>query len=190
MVAVAALADRLRTAYPILLVIVGLAVALLPVHHRVQLDPNLFLLVFLPPLVYDASLDTSVQELRSHWRPVLLLAVGLVVATMVAVAVVFHALVPGLSRGAAFALGAIVSPPDAVAATQIAGKPGLPRRLVTILGGEGLMNDATALTAYQLAVVAVGSAFTGADVIGRFAFAVALGVAIGVAGGWAAACWP
>ena len=109
---------------------------------------------------------------------------GLVAATMVAVAVVVHSLVGGMGWAVAFALGAIVSPPDSVAATQIAGKLGLPRRLVTILGGEGLMNDATALTAYQLAVAAVGTAFTLADVFGTFVFAVAVGVGIGVAVGW------
>jgi NhaP-type Na+/H+ or K+/H+ antiporter len=110
--------------------------------------------------------------------------VGLVAATMVAVAVVVHSLVGGMGWAVAFALGAIVSPPDSVAATQIAGKLGLPRRLVTILGGEGLMNDATALTAYQLAIAAVGTAFTLADVFGTFVFAVAVGVGIGVAVGW------
>ena len=183
-VVIATVADRLRIAYPILLVIAGIAVALIPTHHRIQLEPDLVLLVFLPPLIYDASLDTSARELRTHLRPILLLAVGLVIATMVVAAVVIHSLVGGMSWAVAFALGAIVSPPDSVAATQIAGKLGLPRRLVTILGGEGLMNDATALTAYQVAVAAVGSAFTLADVAGKFVFAVVVGMAIGLAVGW------
>jgi Na+/H+ antiporter len=183
-VVIATVADRLRIAYPILLVIAGIAVALIPTQHRIQLQPDLVLLVFLPPLIYDASLDTSARELRTHLRPILLLAVGLVLATMVVVAVVIHSLVGGMGWAVAFALGAIVSPPDSVAATQIAGKLGLPRRLVTILGGEGLMNDATALTAYQVAVAAVGSAFTLADVAGKFVFAVIVGVAIGLAVGW------
>jgi len=183
-VVIATIADRLRIAYPILLVIAGIGVALIPVHHRIELQPDLVLLVFLPPLIYDASLDTSARELRAHLRPILLLAVGLVLATMVSVAVVIHSLVGGMSWAVAFALGAIVSPPDSVAATQIAGKLGLPRRLVTILGGEGLMNDATALTAYQVAVAAVGSAFTVLDVFGKFAFAVVAGLAIGIAVGW------
>ncbi len=159
-VAVATVADRLRIAYPILLVVAGVVVAILPVAHRVSLEPDLILLVFLPPLIYDASLDTSARELSTHWRPILLLAVGLVLATITAVAVVFHLLVPQSTWGEAFALGAIVSPPDSVAATQIAGKLGLPRRLVTILGGEGLMNDATALTAYQVAVASVATSLT------------------------------
>jgi len=183
-VAVATIADRLRIAYPILLVVAGLVVALLPVAHRVTLEPDLILLVFLPPLIYDASLDTSARELSTHWRPILLLAVGLVLATMAAVAVVFHLLVPQSSWGEAFALGAIVSPPDSVAATQIAGKLGLPRRLVTILGGEGLMNDATALTAYQVAVASVATSLTVVDVTARFVYAVVVGVGIGLAVGW------
>ena len=183
-VLIAAVADRLRVAYPILLVIAGLVVAVLPFAHRVQLQPDLILLVFLPPLIYDASLDTSARELRTHWRPILLLAVGLVLATMTLVAVVFHLLVPQSSWGEAFALGAIVSPPDSVAATQIAGKLGLPRSLVTILGGEGLMNDATALTAYQVAVASVATSLTVADVAARFLFAVLTGIGIGLAVGW------
>ncbi len=103
---------------------------------------------------------------------------------MTAVAVVIYTLVPDMNWAVAFTVGAIVSPPDSVAATQIAGKLGLPRRLVTILGGEGMMNDATALTAYQVAVAAVGSAFTVADVAWKFSFAVVVGVGIGLAVGW------
>ena len=183
-VIIATIADRLRIAYPILLVLAGIAVALIPVHHRIELDPELVLLVFLPPLIYDASLDTSARELHSQIRPILFLAVGLVLATMTVVAVVIYELVPDMNWAVAFALGAIVSPPDSVAATQIAGKLGLPRRLVTILGGEGMMNDATALTAYQVAVAAVGSAFTVADVAWKFSLAVVVGVGIGVAVGW------
>src|SRR5271163_4988602 len=121
-VMIAIAADRLRIPYPILLVIAGIGVALLPVRHRIELQPDLILLVFLPPLIYDASLDTSARDLRTHWRPILLLAVGLVLATMTLVAVIFHLLVPQSTWGEAFALGAIVSPPDSVAATQIAGK--------------------------------------------------------------------
>ncbi len=184
LVVIAVLADRVRIAYPILLTVAGLAVAFFPFSHPVHLEPDLILLVFLPPLIYDASLETSFDELRRHWRPILLLAVGLVLATMTAVAVVFHWLVPQSSWGEAFALGAIVSPPDSVAATQIAGKLGLPRRLVTILGGEGLMNDATALTAYQLALASVATALTLETVAVRFVFAVVAGVAIGVLVGW------
>ena len=183
-VVIATIADRLRIAYPILLVIAGIGVALIPTQHRVELQPELVLLVFLPPLIYDASLDTSAREVRSQIRPILFLAVGLVLATMTVVAVVIHSLVHDMSWAVAFALGAIVSPPDSVAATQIAGKLGLPRRMVTILGGEGMMNDATALTAYQVAVAAVGSAFTVADVAWKFILAVVVGVGIGVAVGW------
>jgi CPA1 family monovalent cation:H+ antiporter len=184
-VVIATVADRLRIAYPILMVVVGVGVALVPIHHEVALPPELILLVFLPPLIYDASLETSIEEIREQLRPILVLAVGLVLATMSAVALVVHALVPGMSWAVAFTLGAVVSPPDAIAATQIAGKLGLPRRLATILGGEGMMNDATALTAYQLSVVAVAAGFTVTDIVGRFAFAVVVGVVIGLAVGWA-----
>ncbi len=186
-VAVATVADRLRLPYPILMVVAGVAVAVLPVHHRVQLEPELILLVFLPPLVYDASLDTSAEDLRTHWRSIVLLAVGLVLATMCVVAVVLHSLVPAAGWAVAFALGAIVSPPDSVAATQIAGRLGLPRRLVTILGGEGLMNDATALTAYAAAVAAVGTHFAAGEILGRFAYAVVVGTALGLCVGWVGA---
>ncbi len=183
-VAIATVADRLRLPYPILLVLGGLVVALLPIHHHVELEPELVLLVFLPPLIYDASLDASAEDLRKQWRPVLLLAVGLVLATMCAVAIVIHSMVSEVGWAVAFALGAIVSPPDSVAATQIAGKLGLPRRLVTILSGEGLMNDATALTSYAAAVAAVGTHFTAGDLVGRFVFAVVIGTAIGIVVGW------
>ena len=186
-VAIATVADRLRVPYPILLVLGGLVVALLPIHHHVELEPELVLLVFLPPLIYDASLDTSAEDLRKQWRPVLLLAVGLVLVTMCVVAIVIHSMVSEVSWTVAFALGAIVSPPDSVAATQIAGKLGLPRRLVTILSGEGLMNDATALTAYAAAVAAVGTHFTAGDLVGRFVFAVVIGTGIGIAVGWVGA---
>ena len=184
-VVIATIADRLSIPYPILMVVAGVGVALVPTHHRVELPPDLILLVFLPPLIYDASLETSIQEIRAQFRPILLLAVGLVLATMSAVAVVLHALVPEMNWAVAFTLGAVVSPPDSIAATQIAGKLGLPRHLTTILGGEGMMNDATALTAYQLAVVAVAGGFTVADVAGRFLLAVVVGVVIGLAVGWA-----
>lgn len=188
LVVVATVADRLKIAYPILLVLGGVVIALLPIHHRFEFEPDLILLLFLPPLIYDASLETSIGEIRTHWRPILLLAVGLVLATMTTVAVAVHAVVPSMSWPVAFTLGAIVSPPDAIAATQIAGKLGLNRRLVTILGGEGLMNDATALTAYELAVATVASGFTLAHASEEFAYAVvvglAIGIGIGIAGTW------
>lgn len=183
-VVVATIADRLRIAYPILLVVVGVVIALVPLHHDVELPPELILLVFLPPLIYEATLDTSIAEIRAHLRPILALAVGLVLATMAAVAVAIHTLVHGMSWPVALTLGAIVSPPDSIAATQVAGKLGLPRRLITILGGEGMMNDATALTAYQVSVAAVGTSVTVVAALGRFGFAIVGGVGIGLAVGW------
>ncbi len=177
-----ALAGRWRLPYPIVLLLVGLALALVPGLPEVRLDPDVILVIFLPPLIHAAALETSVQELRQDLSIILRLAVGLVLATIGAVAVVTHALVPDLPWAAALVLGAVVSPPDAVSATQIAAAVGLPRRLVTILGGEGLINDGTALTAYNLAVTAaVTGGVTVAAVLGRFSYAVVVGVVLGLA---------
>jgi monovalent cation/hydrogen antiporter len=153
---------------------------------RVALPPALVLVAFLAPLIFAAAQDTSWAELRRDARPILLLAVGLVLMTMAAVAVVAHTLVPALSWAAAFTLGAIVAPPDAVAAKAIADTLHLPRRLVAILEGEGLVNDATALVAFQVAsgVAISGTAFALTPAALRVAYAAAAGVAIGVAVGW------
>src|SRR6266487_2345899 len=152
---IATLARRIEVPYPILLVMGGLVIGLVPGLPRVEVDPNLILLVFLPPLLYAAALAMPPRELRDSLRPISLLAFGLVLFTMTAVAVAAHATIDGLSWAAGFTLGAIVSPPDPVAAVAIANRLGLPRRLVTILEGEGLFNDVTALVVYRLAVAAV-----------------------------------
>ncbi len=176
-----ALASRWRTPYPIVLMLVGLALALIPGLPTVRLDPDVILVLFLPPLIHAAALETSVQELRQDARTILQLAVGLVLATAGAVALVAHSLVPDLPWAAALVLGAAVSPPDTVSATQIASAVGLPRRLVTILGGEGLINDGTALTSYNLAVMAaVSGGVTFGSVVGGFGYAVVVGVGIGL----------
>jgi Sodium/hydrogen exchanger family len=161
MVAVAALATvarALRIPYPILLVLGGLVLALLPVVPDVRLAPELVFLLFLPPLLYIAAFETSIRDVRALLRPILSLAVGLVLVTTAAVAVVTHALVPQLGWPAAFALGAIVSPPDAVAAAAIFRGLGVSRRLVTLLESESLFNDATALVAYRVALAATATA--------------------------------
>jgi NhaP-type Na+/H+ or K+/H+ antiporter len=124
----------------------------------VVLAPDVAFLLFLPPLLYSAAFDTSVRDVRAHHRPILSLAVGLVLATTAVVAVVVHALLPDLGLPLAFALGAIVSPPDAVAAVAVFRGLRVPRRLVTLLEGESLFNDATALVAYQAALAAAGAA--------------------------------
>lgn len=188
LVAVAALATVGRwisVPYPIILVLGGLVLALIPGLPTVRLSSKLVLLVFLPPLIYGAAQGTSWQEVRGNARPILYLAVGLVLVSMGAVALVFHALEPSLPWAAALTLGAIVSPPDPVAATAIAETLHLPRRLVSILEGEGLSNDGTALVAFQVASAAVVTGtFSVEATSGRFLYAVIVGVAIGFAVGW------
>ena len=153
-----------------------------------RLDPEIVFLLFLPPILYYAAVFTSFRHFRENKRPIGLLAVGLVLTTMLAVAAVAHAVVEGLSWPAAFVLGAIVSPPDAVAATAILRRLGIPQRIVTILEGESLINDATAIVAYRMAVAAV---VTGAFSLGgaalRFVLIAAGGVAVGLVIGWLAA---
>ncbi|HET7584527.1 MAG TPA: Na+/H+ antiporter [Gemmatimonadaceae bacterium] len=171
---------------PIVFALGGLALALVPGIPRTALPPALVLLVFLPPLIFAAAQDTSWAELRQDARPILLLAVGLVLVSMAAVAVVAHALAPELSWAAAFTLGAIVAPPDAVAAKAIADTLHLPRRLVAILEGEGLVNDATALGVFQIAsgLAIAGGAFAPASAALRLGYAAATGIVIGVGVGW------
>ena len=188
MVAVAGLsilARPLGVPYPILLVLGGLLLGFVPGLPVVRLPPELVLVLFLPPLLYVAAFFSSLRDLRADLRAISLTAVGLVLATMSAVAVTAHALVGGLSWGAAFTLGAIVSPTDALAATAVARRLGVPRRLVTVLEGESLINDATALVAYRIAVAtAVGGSFVVWEAGLRFVAGVAGGVAVGLIVGW------
>jgi Na+/H+ antiporter len=171
--------------YPILLVLGGLVLGFVPGVPRAELAPDLVLVLFLPPLLYVSAFFASPQELRSDARTISLLAVLLVLATMTAVAVVAHALVTGLPWAAAFTLGAIVSPTDPLAATAIARRLGVPRRLVTVLEGESLVNDATALVAYRLALGAVvAGSFVLWEAGVRFVVGAIGGVAIGLAVGW------
>jgi monovalent cation/hydrogen antiporter len=191
MVAVAALsvvARWLDKPYPILLVIGGLVLGFFPGLPDVHLDPDMVLLVFLPPLLYGAAIFTSLRELIGSWRPIALLSIGLVILTTCAVAVVAHALIPAMPWAAAFVLGAVVAPTDALAATSIARRLGVPRRLVSVIEGESLMNDGTALTAYSVAVAAVVSgSFSAASAGLDFVVDVSGGVLIGLAVGWIAA---
>lgn len=186
-VAVLALvARRLHIPYPILFVIGGLLLGLIPKLPKVGLDPELVFLFFLPPLLFPAALFTSWRDFRLNLRPITLLAVGLVLFTTVAVAFLAHYFM-GLPLAAGFVLGAIISPPDAIAATAIADRLRIPRRIVTILEGESLINDATALVAYRFAVVAVATgSFSLAQASGQF-FLVSLGgILIGLVIGWLA----
>jgi Na+/H+ antiporter len=154
------LARPLRIPYPVLLVLGGLILALIPAVPDIPLDPELVLLLFLPPLLYSAAFNTSVRDFRGLLRPILSLAVGLVLATTVVVAVLLHTLLPELSWALAFAFGAIVSPPDAVAAAAVFRGLGVPQRMVTLLEGESLINDATALVTYRAALAATAVAFS------------------------------
>jgi monovalent cation/hydrogen antiporter len=178
------LADVVRVPYPIVLVLGGLVLGFVPGVPPAELPPELVLVLFLPPLLYQAAFFSSPRDLRADARGITLLAVGLVLATMGAVAVVAHGLV-GLPWAAAFALGAIVSPTDPLAATAIARRLGVSRRLVTVLEGESLVNDATALVAYRIAVaVGVGGSFVIWEAGLRFLVGVVGGVAVGLLVGW------
>jgi monovalent cation/hydrogen antiporter len=181
----ALLARRLNVPYPILLVLGGLVLGFVPGLPPVRLAPEVVFLVFLPPLIMAAGWFTSVQDLKTNRRPIVLLSVGLVLFSTVAVAAVAQAVIPGLGWGPALVLGAIVSPTDAVAATAIMERLGAPRRLVALLEGESLLNDATGLVAYRYAVLAVvAGTFSFWEVGGRFGLSLVAGVAIGLAVGW------
>jgi len=179
------LAPIVRIPYPILLVLGGLAIGFVPGVPHYALRPDVVLVGFLPPLLYAAAFFTSLRDLRSNARPISLLAVGLVLATMLTVAAVCHAVISDLSWPVCFVIGAIVAPTDAVAATAIASRLGIPRRLVTLIEGESLINDATALVAYSFAVTAVVTgSFSLWHATWRFAVDVVGGVAIGLAVGY------
>jgi CPA1 family monovalent cation:H+ antiporter len=183
-VAVAVLAQRLKLAPSILLVIAGFLLALLPGIPAVALAPEFVLLVILPPLIYSAGVAMSWREFCFNLRPIALLAFGCVVFTTCAVAAAMHWLL-GWQWGVAFLLGAIVAPPDVVAPLAIARRLGLPRRIVVVLEGEGLANDATALILYRFAVVAIATGtFSLVKASGTFALIVAGEIAWGIAVGW------
>jgi len=175
-----ALARVLDVPYPILLVLGGSLVGFAPGVPHIELEPDLVLLIFLPPLLFNAAYFSSLRDLRAGLRPILLTSVGLVLVTTVLVALVAHAAIDGLPWAAAFALGAIVSPTDPLAATAIMRRLGVPRSLVAVVEGESLINDGTALVIYRTAIVAVGGTFDLLDATGDFVKNVAGGIAIGV----------
>src|SRR2546423_5846031 len=153
-VVVSAVAGRFGMLSPILLVVAGVALSFIPGVPEIRLQPEVVLIGILPPLLYVAAIETSVPAFRYNIRPILLLAVGLVIFTAACVGLVVWAMLPQVPLAACFALGAIVAPPDAVAATAVARRIGLPRRLVAILEGESLVNDATALVIFRVAPAA------------------------------------
>lgn len=184
-VALSVAARFLDVPYPILLVIGGLAIGYVPGLPSVELPPELVLVLFLPPILYHAAFLSSPRDLRADMRGISFLAIGLVLTTMVVVAVTAHLLIDGLPWAAAFVLGAIVAPTDPLAATAIARRLGVPRRVVTVLEGEALVNDATALVGYRIALAAIiGSNFVAWEAALRFMVSTGGGVAIGFLAGW------
>lgn len=178
--AVTGVSRRFSVPAPLVLTVVGVAASFVPSVPAVELSPELVLVGFLPPLLYAAALNTSLLDFHQNVRPIALLSVGLVVVTTVAVALVVHWLLP-VPWAAAFALGAVVSPPDAVAATAIARRVGMPRRMVTILQGESLVNDATALVALRTAIGAGAGTVTLVDTGVDFVVTALGGIAVGAA---------
>jgi CPA1 family monovalent cation:H+ antiporter len=184
----AALARRLGFVAPLVLLVAGLGLSYVPGLPEVHIEPELVLIGILPPLLYVAALQTSVPAFRRALRPILMLAIGLVLVTAFVIGFVVHLILPGVPFAACVALGAIVAPPDAVSATAIARRVGLPRRTVTILEGESLLNDATALVLVRLSVAALaGSAVGLGPIAGEVALKAGGGVVIGLAAAWGAA---
>jgi Na+/H+ antiporter len=181
------LGDRTGVPSPVLMTLLGGVLALLPFVPDVEIPPEFILPLVLPPLLYAAVHRTSWRQFAANRRPILLLAVALVFVTTAVVAAVAHTLVPGLGIAGAVALGALVAPPDPVAATSVAGRLGLPRRLVSILEGEGLFNDVTAITLYHVAVAAaVTGTFSAGAAVGELVLSGVVAVLVGLALGWAA----
>lgn len=177
--AVTALSRRVEWPAPLVLVAVGLAVSFIPGVPEFRLQPEVVLLLVLAPLLYSAALDSSYLDIKANMRPIGLLAVGLVLFSTVVVGVVAHAVIPDLPLASALVLGAIVAPPDAVAAVAIGRRLGLPRRAMTLLTGESLGNDATALTAFKVAV-AGAAAFSWGHSVLTFVVAAVGGVLVGL----------
>src|SRR5580658_3269076 len=174
-------AKRLRVPYPIAFVIGGIALAFTRHVPRPHVDPDLIILLVVPPLLYSAAWSTDWLELKRNARPITLHAVGLVIFTMAIVAVVVHVTVPGFTWPLAFTLGAIVSPPDAVASEAIFERLAIPRRLAAIVSGECLINDATALVLYRFALAAaVTGTFSLARASVAFVVVAAGGIVVGV----------
>lgn len=184
-VALTAFARKLPVPTPILQVVAGLLVAMVPSFAVPPLEPEVVFFVFLPPILWAAAYFTSLRDFKANARPIGLLAIGLVLTTSIIVAIAARALMPGMPWAVAIALGAIVSPPDAVAAAAIVSRLPVPRRVVVILEGESLVNDASALVVYRTAVVAaVTGVFSWGESIVRFFIDAGVGALIGLFVGW------
>jgi Na+/H+ antiporter len=179
------LASRINLPWPVLVTLFGIVLAAIPQVPQVHVEPDLILPLVLPPLLYATARKTSWRLWASHARPILLLAVALVLVTTALVAFVASRVVPGITIAGAVALGALVSPPDPVAATAIASKLQLPRRLVSMLEGEGLFNDVAALVLYNVAIAAVvGGSFSPGDAAVKLLLAAVLALVMGFLFGW------
>ncbi|MFD9212502.1 Na+/H+ antiporter [Streptomyces sp. NPDC059544] len=179
--AIAGIARRTVVPAPLLLVAVGLVASYVPGVPEYTLDPHIVLPLILPPLLHIAALDSSYLDLRANIRPIALLSVGYTLFATLLVGWVAHLVIPGLPLTAALVFGAVVAPPDAVAATAVARRLRLPNRITTILQGESLVNDATAITAYRVALAAaVGEGITWAEGVGMFLVAAAGGIGVGL----------
>lgn len=174
------IAERVNIPYPMFLMAGGLALAIIPWTPTIELDPEIVLVIFLPPVLFDAAQKTSVRDFTANFGPISRLAVTLVLFTTASVAIVAHWLIPGIGWPAAFVLGAVVSPPDAVAAMAIFQRIGAPHRIVTILEGESLINDASAIVVYTFAVAAVVTgSFSLSNALLKFVIVVIVAVAVG-----------
>ena len=174
-----ALSERLNLPAPLLLIVAGAAASFMPMVPDIHLEPEIVLLGLLPPLLYTAAIQTSLVDFTANRKPILVLSVGLVVVTTFAVGAVVNWLIPDLGWPASLAIGAVVAPPDAVAATAIGRRIGLPRRIVTILEGESLLNDATALVALRTAIAAIAGAVSIGEIGLDFLIAAGGGAAAG-----------
>ena len=183
-VVVTGLAGREGWSAPVALVVVGGAASYIPAVPRIEVEPDLILYGLLPPLLFAAAIRTSLIDVRARNDSILLLSIGLVAFTVVVLGFTTWMLVPAVSLAAAFAFAAVIAPTDAVAVTAIAGRVGLPRRVVTILEGESLLNDATALVALNASIAAIVSVVNPISVGTDFVVAVVGGVAVGLAIGW------
>ncbi len=182
------LANRIRVPYPIVLVLAGIGLGLVYDWPELKVEPELVLAIVLPAVLYPAAIETSWRDFGQNLRSILLLAIGLVATTTLAVGVAFKWLVPDVPWAVAFALGAIVSPPDAVAATAVMRRFRLPRWIVTLLEGESLVNDATGLVLYRFAVAAVlTGTFSAWSLAGEFTWIAGGGLALGIGIGWLSA---
>lgn len=183
--ALAQITDLIRIPYPILLVLVGMGIGLMPGLPPINLSPDVVFLIFLPPVLYAAAWSTSWADFKANKRPITLLAIGCVIFTTCSVAIIAHSFIPGLGMAEAFVLGAIISPPDAVAAAASTKGLSVPKRIVTILEGESLVNDATGLIAYRYAVAAVMTGtFSLWEASYKFVIVAAGGIALGLAIGY------